>query len=236
MPRQPRQLQVGSVYHIVNRGVEKREIFVKSQDYSRFILGLEVFNSETPADIWQLLGTQGGTDLPKRLEDWRRQRQEPIVEVLAFVLMPNHYHLLLKEITQGGIITYMRKMGGYSVYFNRQYDRVGPLFQGRYKAVEVASEEQLLNVFAYIHTNPIELIEPQWKEFVVSSAEDAIAFLNNYRWSSYMDYIGKGNTSYVTTPKFFWDLLGGSKNCQRQVEDWIKFKAENTKLGAEIIE
>src|SRR3989338_4171854 len=100
MPRKPRKFEVGRVYHIVKRGVEKRDIFLKSQDYSRFILGLEFCNSKNPTDLWSLVGTVP-TKLRERLEEQRQRREKSLVDVLAFALMPNHIHIILREIIEG---------------------------------------------------------------------------------------------------------------------------------------
>src|SRR3989338_6360360 len=163
MPRQLRQFKVGNIYHVINRGVEKRKIFMKPQDYSRFILGLEFFNSHQPFNFWtDLLDsrptsfrresvTPVGSD-PTGVTDWGRaaktedllssriknlqlKMEEPLVELLAFTLMSNHYHLVLREVIRDGISIFMKKMGGYSAYFNKQYGRVGPLFQSRFRCV-----------------------------------------------------------------------------------------------------
>ena len=166
MPRQNRKFEVGGVYHIFNRGVEKRKIFLKNQDYSRFILALEFLNNKQSIDIWHALfrndnlSTGGGTVPPpvdsrllirERLENFRGKKKKPIVEILAFALMPNHFHLILREIQEGGISLFMRKLGGYSTYFNKQHNRVGPLLQGRYKSVQIKDEIQLGNIFNYVH-------------------------------------------------------------------------------------
>lgn len=169
MPRQPRNFEVGGIYHVLNRGVEKRNIFEKSQDYSRFILGLYHFNNAHPSDIWANLQKEGRSVLS-------RAGRDPLVDILCFVLMPNHYHLILREIRKGGIIAFMHKMAGYATYFNKQYDRVGSLFQSRYKAVQIKDDTQLANTFVYVHTNPVELWEPKWKELRVS---DAVALFAN---------------------------------------------------------
>jgi len=240
MPRQPRQFEIGGIYHIVNRGVEKRKIFLKDQDYSRFILGLEFFNTTDSIDLWDLLA-QGGTvppwhSLGKWLEEHRKKRNDPIIELMAFVLMPNHYHLIAREIMKGGISLFMRKMGGYSTYFNKQYDRVGSLFQSRYRAVPVKEEAQLNAVFVYVHTNPVELKEPSWKDLKVKNFNEAIDWLERYRWSSYHDYVGKATFPTVIQQTFFLNFYKGQKGCRRAVQEWIKFKAENAKLGHEIIE
>ena len=165
MPRALRSFEIGGVYHIINRGVEKRQIFLKDQDYSRFILGLEFFNQKDAGLLWPLIAKAGSVPakLGERLKQGREHKSKPIVDLLAFALMPNHYHLIARETITGGISLFMRKMGGYSTYFNKQYDRVGPLFQSRFKAVTIQNDRQLSTAFAYVHTNPVELYEPGWK-------------------------------------------------------------------------
>jgi len=230
MPREPRDFSIGEIYHVINRGVDRREIFSKAQDYSRFILGLELFNSDKPVNIWQQLGFgTAGSDLAVQLHDIRRRKNRPIVELSAFALMPNHYHLIIREIEADGIVKYMQKLGGYSLYYNKQCNRVGPLFQSRYKAILQTGDVQLANLFSYVHTNPVELIEPGWKdEFKVQNSAKAIEFVKSYPWSSYQDYLGTGRHRSVTNQRFFLDYLGGEKGCKKNVEEWIKFKAQIT--------
>lgn len=240
MPRKPREFHIGGVYHIVQRGVEKRKIFLKEQDYSRFILALEFFNSKNLIDLWQILA-RGGTvppqQLRERLEEARKQKKkERIVELMAFALMPNHFHLVAREIVVGGISLFMRKMGGYSTYFNMQYDRVGSLFQSRYKTVEVQDDAQLGNVFVYVHTNPVELKEPGWKDFEVKDPSGALRWLEEYRWSSYRDYLGKPVFPQATQREFFFDFYGGTGGCRETVEEWVRVKARKSQLGPEILE
>ena len=150
-----------------------------------------------------------------------------MVEILAFCLMPNHIHLLLKQIKDKGITEFMRKVGtGYAVYFNKKYDRKGHLFQG-FKAVHIKDNTQLQNVFVYIHTNPISLIEPKWKETGIKEPEKVIKFLEeDYRWSSYFDYIGKKNFPSITEREFLLKTMDGVKGCKENMENWIKYKGE----------
>ena len=236
MPRQPRQFEVGGIYHILNRGVEKRKIFEKNQDYSRFILGLELFNRKDYNHLWELIAQAGTVPAWERIEQERKKRSEPIVELMAFALMPNHYHLIVREITEGGTSLFMRKMGGYSTYFNKQNNRVGPLFQSRYKSVPIKDDRQLGTVFAYVHTNPVGLKEPQWKDGRVKDAQKAINWLAKYKWSSYQDYVGNPTYPTTTQREFFTDFYRGTNGCRKATEDWIRFKARTAELGPEIIE
>ena len=227
MPRKARQLQVGDIVHVMNRGIEKRTIFLKNQDYSRFVLALEFFNTKEEVNMWNLIARAGSVPARARLDKQRKKNKQCIVDLLAFTLMPNHYHLIVREMINNGLALFMKKMGGYSTYFNKQYNRVGPLFQSRYKTVIVNDDIQLANVFSYVHTNPIELWEPAWKEYKINDASRAMDRLECYRWSSYRDYIGYSAFPYVTNRKFFQDFFGGLEFCKKTVEDWVAFKTKS---------
>ena len=140
--------------------------------------------------------------------------------------MDNHFHLLLKQVKNNGISHFLNKLGGYSYYFNKKYKRVGPLFQGRFKAVLIRTDEQLRNTFVYVNTNPIGLIKANWKERGIDDFKKASIFLQKYPWSSYPDYLEKGKFSSLLNREFFVDLFGTSKGCQEEVESWLKHKVE----------
>lgn len=121
----------------------------------------------------------------------------------------------------------MRKFGaGYAAYFNKKYNRKGHLFQGRFHAVYIKNNEQLKAVFVYIHTNGVSLVEPGWKERGISNPKRVLEFLENYKWSSYPDYIGKKNFPSVTKRSFFLKIMGKEKGCKNFVEAWVKYKKE----------
>ncbi len=236
MPRKPRLLEVNKIYHVINRGVEKRKIFLKNQDYSRFILALEFFNDHASSDLWQIIERFSPALLEKRLTIKRKDAKKYLVELLAFTLMPNHYHLILREIIPGGISLFMQKLGGYTTYFNKQYNRVGPLFQSRYKSVPIQNDIQLHAVFAYVHTNPIELIEPGWKNSKVGNMKKAIEYLRIYKWSSYRDYSDISTFPTATQREFFLNFFGNSQKCREAIKDWISWKANKTGLDPKIAE
>jgi len=225
MPRRKIQLVNKEFYHIVKRGIEEREIYLNIEDYFRFINSLLVFNDKAPAP-WQSRAFWTQRDPDSLRQDYRPKN--PLVEIHAFTLMPNHFHLLVRQLTERGIIVLMNKLGGYSYYFNKKYDRGGTLFQDRYKIIHIGSEEQLKNNFVYIHTNPISLIESKWKEWNVKDPQRAIRFLEDeYQCSSYRSYLNKNNFAFVKQD-FFLNLLGGKEGIKKETNSWILFKAAPT--------
>jgi putative transposase len=223
------------IYHIVIRGVDNTLIFKDESDYYRGIFSIYEFNNAKPVVI-----RERRKERIKEKQISRGQSsdyRDLLVEVLAFAFMPNHIHLLLKQFKDNGITKFMRKVGtGYASYFNKKYGRMGHLFQARFGAVHIKTDEQFKNVFVYIHTNPISLIEPNWKEDGIKSPKKSLRFLEKYRWSSYLDYIGKKNFSSVTSRKLLDEILDGKKGCQEYVERWILHKAEMKILDPVVLE
>ncbi len=210
------------VYHIYSRGVEKRNIFTSDKDRFRFVYDIFEFNDKAPA-----LNTGYHLNLSKsdfnRLNRLRRPR-ESLVETLCFCLMPNHYHLLLRQKVENGITEFMRKLGtGYTNYFNAKYDRVGPLFQGKFKAVHVHKEPHLLYLPHYIHLNPLDMYMPEWRDRKVKNIRGALGFLESYRWSSYLDYAGKSNFPSVTQRDFILKMYGNSTSIDycEEMQGWL---------------
>lgn len=214
----------GEIYHIYNRGVEKRKIFMDDNDYSRFVHDLFEFNDQNPVSnlhrrvnsvVSQLFEVE-----PRTVEKKPRML---LVEVLAWCLMPNHYHLLLKERVAGGIINFMKKINtGFTMFFNKKYDRVGPLLQGRFKAVGVDQDSHLKYLVNYIHLNPIDLVAPEWRLKKMKNYSQAKKFLETYRWSSYLDYANKFNFPSLLQKNSLLKLFEKSHDFGQEVLDYLK--------------
>ncbi|TSC95631.1 MAG: putative transposase [Parcubacteria group bacterium Athens1014_10] len=211
------------IYHIYNRGVEKRNIFLDSQDYFRFIHNLFEFNDENHSfNFNHYFNSQTMEVEPQYLKKQKKPR-ELLVEILIFTLMPNHFHLLVRQKRENGIVKFMQKLGtGYAMYFNQKHNRVGGLFQGRFKAVIIKEDAHFAHLPYYIHANPLKLIMPDWKTEGVKDYKKAIKFLENYRWSSFLDYTGKKNFPSVTQREFFLDIFEGCENYKEQTKKWLK--------------
>ena len=189
------------LYHVLNRGVDKREIFIDDGDRARFVHDLYEFNNTIPApdayrmQMWDFVSPTLST----------RQRSQ-LVDIHGWVLMRNHYHLLLSECIEGGLTQFIRKINiGYAKYFNERYGRSGALFQGRTKKILIASDAHFLYILHYIHLNPLDFLSgaENWREGYIENADEALRYLDTYRWSSYLDYCDKHNIPSLITKDLF---------------------------------
>ena len=193
------------LYHVLNRGVDKRDIFLDSQDYVRFVHNLYEFN-DTKFIGSSRRGNMSDFVSPTSVSKHERER---LVDVHGWVLMKNHYHLLLSERVEGGLSLFLRKLNvGYAKYFNEKYERVGTLFQGRTKKVLVERDAQFLYILHYIHLNPLDYLEQArgWRirdKGTFAGVKEAMEFLESYRWSSYLDYTKIKNFPSVLTTRLF---------------------------------
>ncbi|MBI2042609.1 MAG: transposase [Candidatus Nealsonbacteria bacterium] len=228
MPIKRPQLANGEIYHIVIRAIENIELFRNQKDFLRMIHDLFVFNNEAPAaSSYRNTINRSRTVLDSLPIE--REPRKLLTEILAFCLMSNHVHLLVRQLKEGGISKLMRKIGaGYGGYYNKKYKRSGHLFQGKYRIVHIKNDKQLLTVFVYIHTNPVAILVPKWKERGIKgeALQRVIKFIENYRWSSYSDYLSRKNFPSVTSREFLLEEIGGTKESQRFVNDWLQFKKE----------
>ncbi|MBU3935026.1 transposase [Patescibacteria group bacterium] len=197
------QFAKGHIYHIYNRGVEKRDIFLSDNDRWRFLQGLFLFNDEkTVANLLFRLEKEKKAlnfkILREYLNQWKDERKA-LTKIMLDCLKPNHFHLLLEEISDGGISRFMQKLGvGYTRYFNKKYERNGHLFQGPFQVVRVENDDQLRYLIAYINViNPLQEIESQTKEGRVKDVDRIMKFLENYPWSTHLEYLGKRDSVII---------------------------------------
>lgn len=211
----------GYIYHIYNRGVEKRKVFIDDRDFLRFVVALYEFNDSHP--IFNVGRNFFQQPIEVRLQS---KRKNQLVEILAFCLMPNHYHIVMRQKAENGITEFMRKIGtGYTNYFNLKYSRVGHLFQGKFKAVLLEQEAHFIHLPHYVHLNPLDLFQPAWRERGVENVAAALDFLKTYRWSSFLDYIGSSNFPSVTEREFLQICVGGAEDFYGASRDWLEATA-----------
>lgn len=209
------------LFHIVNRGVDKRTIFLDKQDHFRFIHDLFEFNNEERVNTTYVVFNKNNDIASRSIENTKPRKL--LVDIHAFCLMPNHYHLLLSPRSEGAISLFIKKVDmGYAKYFNTRYKRRGALFEGRYKSVLVENESHLVYLPYYIHLNPLDLVAPEWRERRLEEFERARQFLESYRWSSFLDYIGKKNFPSLTFRENILSRMGGSEMYRYNIYEWLK--------------
>jgi len=168
-------------YHIFNRSNDEQPIFYQTKDWARFLF--LILHMQSPEIFYNI-----GRNISKFVRSRAFNINDEIiaeiiknrtVELVSYALMPNHFHLTVREIKENGISQYMQRiLTAYPKYFNTKYNKSGHLFQGPYKIVHVEDNRQLLYLSAYIHKNPRQLKRWRQKE-------------HNYPWSSYQDYVGE---------------------------------------------
>lgn len=189
----------GQFYHLYNRGLNKQQTFSDRRDYNRFVKTLFYYQIANPKPRFSFYKPDGiyNVDSTKK-----------IVDIVAYCLMPNHFHLLVKQVRDGGISEFMRKfIHSYTKYRNTKNKLQGPIFQAIFKAVLIETDEQLLHVSRYIHLNPL--------------VSHLVKDLNSYPWSSYQTYIGLNNDERVAKK----EILSFFKS-QKDYEKFVLDQAE----------
>lgn len=209
-------------YHIFNRGVARQPTFFQKRDYERFILSMEYNRFENiPYKLSRYLHMPA-KDRFTILENLVTQ-SNTIVEIVSYCLMPNHFHLLLKQTKNNGISIFMKRISdGYTKYINTKYDRVGPLFQGAFKNVYIETDEQLIHLSRYIHLNP-----------VISNIIEVESLLQ-YHWSSLTEYIT--NKYRFINPDIILSYFPKQEEYKHFVYDQINYAKELEKIKHLLIE
>jgi len=178
MPRREVPLIKGEIYHVFNRSFTKERIFRGQRECGRALLAIDYYRFEnTPARLSYFL--DWAKEEQERYFASRQEKRKKLVEILAFCLMPNHFHLLLKQLTKNGITRFLSLFqNSYAKYFNTKNKREGSLFNPGFKAVLIEGKKQLLHVSRYIHLNP-------YTGFVVKNLKE----LESYPWSSLPEFL-----------------------------------------------
>lgn len=198
-------------YHVLNRGVGETQIFENSYGYQRFINLMNFYRFEDThlsfSKYMKLPSTQK-IEFENNLQEEGSQQ----IEIFAYCLMPNHFHILLKQILNGGTQKFLRNIqNGYAKYFNLKYKRYGPLFQSRFKAKVILNDEIFLHISRYIHLNPTT-------SFLISTEK-----LSSYPWSSLSEFLKAPSASFVNT-NFILKMTGGKNNYKKFVYDHVDYQ------------
>lgn len=202
----------GEIYHVFNRGIDRRSIFTGKREFERAKQLIKFYrHKEIPIRYSQIL-LQPEELRSKILEGVFKS--DRLIDVLSYSLMPNHFHLLVKQLEDNGISKFVSNFtNSYTKYFNTKSKRAGPIFEGVFKAVHVETDEQLIHLTRYIHLNPVaSSIIPENR-------------LNNYLWSSYLEYLSLSNDG-IAEKRMVLDLFKSAASYREFVEDQIDYAKE----------
>jgi putative transposase len=228
---------LGEFYHVYNRGNGKQIIFKDSADYRRFTELLFLSNSHKPINVRDIKKQEASV--------FDFDRGDTLVNIGAYCLMPNHFHILITPCVENGLSTFMNKLGtSYSMYFNRRYNRTGTLFEGAFKAEFADYDEYLKYLFSYIHLNPVKLLQSDWKEAGISDATRAMQYLEKYNYSSFTEYdsvtVNSGTSNNenfverkeakILNREVFPEYFDTHEDFRKEILEWIQF---NPKIAIE---
>lgn len=201
-------------YHIYNRGVEKRKIFLDEQDCAVFLHYLKLYLS--PVDELKQINLPG-----LRILRFLRLNLSAEIDLLAFALMPNHIHLQIKQKTINGIVKLMKRLAtAYVMYFNKKYHRVGGLFQNRYKAALIETDTYLLHLSRYIHLNPVKInnLTPDFRGF-----------------SSYPYYLGQKQANWIKPQEILSYFRSAQRRDLKDILSYQSFVEDFKESSAEVL-
>lgn len=206
------------VYHIVNKGIASMPTFLNKREYIRAIETVRFYQNISPSlkySRFLLLPTDERLNL---LDKFRKQKNW-LVDVICYCFMPNHFHFLLKQLTDGGISKFMSNFtNSYTRYFNTRHERNGSLFVGKFKSVRIETEEQLTHVSRYIHLNP-------YTSYVVKTIKN----LEEYPYFSFLEYIEE-NTEGICTKDIVLSHFKDAKSYKDFVFDNADYQRELDKI------
>lgn len=198
-------------WHLIGRGVEKRDVVMDNHDRLRFIHNLYALNDRNATPNYVL---------NVRREDHARIQ---LVDIHSYCLMKNHYHLLVSERIKNGISLFMQKINmGYTKYFNNRYERSGALWQGKYRKVRIKRDAHFLYIPFYIHLNPLDYMIPEWRKGETRNTSKALKSLLEYRWSSHLDYVGVRNFPSIIRTDVLNPILGTRAEYERTIAEIIQ--------------
>jgi len=190
MSLRDKNLVPNEYYHIYNRGNGKNKIFLDKKDYDRFMKLLYICNSRKNFNFRDSV-------VDVKIDAFDFDRGTPLVTILEWVLMPNHFHIVLisprSDLGEeyNPISEFMRKLStSYVMYFNKKHERTGGLFEGAFKSRHIGEENYFNYIFSYIHLNPVKLFQSDWKEKGIIDVNKTKEFLKGYKYSSFQDYFG----------------------------------------------
>ena len=229
MLREP--FTIDSYVHVIKRGARGLNIFQDKDDMNRCMLMLRHFNDSSLSQNWYRdLVDEGLVGVFERPESWGKQ--DPLVTILAYTLMPNHFHLLLKEVKEGGIPTFMNKLGkGMTQYANAKYRQRGSMFQGPYRSKVVEDDLYFKSAGMYIMVKNVFELYPSGLRGALRNFEKAYTWALSYKYSSFPDYNGQKD-SPVINKELLGELFPTPEDFKTFAKDYILGRAVDDEIQA----
>jgi putative transposase len=207
----------GEYYHIYSRGNSKQKIFHDKMDYFHFMDLLFLCNDNDRLRYF---------NCSRHPKEFFKKDRDPLVSIGSFCLISNHFHILITEKHEKGISKFMQKLlTAYVMYYNDKYKRTGCLFEGKFKSQYLKTDKHLKYIFSYIHLNPLNLFQKNWKEKGIKDIKKALGFLRNYFYSSYVDFLGKKRfQNKILDLKSFPKYFPNKKSFNNEIIEWLDYK------------
>lgn len=211
------------IYHVFNRGIEQRPTFISKREYDRAILTLDFYRFQKPPlrlSKVLLLKSDERENFFLKL----KKEAKILIEIITYCLMPNHFHFLLKQKVENGLAKFLSNFtNSYTRYFDSKHERIGPLFQGTFKAVHIGTDEQLLHVSRYIHLNPVS-------SFVIKDEK-----LDSYPWSSLPEFLGEEGKG-ICNKEIVLSQFSSKEKYRRFIHDQIDYAQKLEKIKHLLLE
>jgi putative transposase len=220
VPLRKTPLKTGYFYHIFSRGVNRAPIFTSYRNYKQFIETVRYYKYKDVAVAFSHF-----RDLSQKKQQHlfsKLNLNKRLVSLISYTLMSNHFHFVLRQDTSEGIKIFMRKLlTSYGKYFNMQHQRVGPLFQGRFKAVLIETQEQLLHVVRYCHLNP-------YASLTLSTIQELL----EYPWSSLREYLQyQPNFGFCDNKEIILSCFADLEDFKKFTLDYVDFQEKVKTIG-----
>jgi putative transposase len=209
-----RNFTPGEFYHLYNRGVDGRKIFLDTEDHKRFLECIKELNDNTGVSLFDRhVSNQQG---------WEIKRGDPVVNILAYTLLPNHFHIFFYIPENGDASLFLQKVGvSFTKYFNKKYSRTGPLFSGKMKTAHVDNERYHEYITHYIHLNILDLINKKWRSGKLNLTAKEKKFLHSYKWTSLPSYLTHVNDDILQND-IVRELFPNTEEYKKNLYGWAE--------------
>ena len=214
-------LSIGEYYHVFNKSIAGFALFNNLKDLSRAlnILSFYKYSQTMRYSFYQRLNIEDKLEYLKNIH-----KKNPCVDIIAYAFMPNHYHLILKQLTENGIKTYISNFqNSYAKFYNIKYDRLGTVFLSPFKAKHISTDNELLHISRYIHLNPVTA-------YIIE-----FPGLKSYPNNSFKEYLSKSKSDLINT-NIVLNLSGSRERYQQFVKDRVNYQRELKRIEHLIME